>query len=156
MHLNDNNMIIIPTQRVYTPRTFHFSWFRNGCNLFFTQSSAQGTVPYLGIFLTDLTMLDTAVKDRLDVSQSHFYLDDLNPMYTKTETSHHKDFLFILIIKGSKFNASISNFWPLSNECQATRLYSLERSNSSRLLDFKCLVACILFANMQTVLLHAV
>lgn len=25
-------------------------------------------MPYLGIFLTDLTMLDTAVKDRLDVS----------------------------------------------------------------------------------------
>ena len=28
-------------------------------------------MPYLGIFLTDLTMLDTAVKDRLDVSSSH-------------------------------------------------------------------------------------
>lgn len=30
-------------------------------------------MPYLGIFLTDLTMLDTAVKDRLDVSYSHLY-----------------------------------------------------------------------------------
>lgn len=43
------------------------------CLLFLTQSTAQGTVPYLGIFLTDLTMLDTAVKDRLDVSFSHVY-----------------------------------------------------------------------------------
>lgn len=35
--------------------------------MFILQSSAQGTVPYLGIFLTDLTMLDAAVKDRLEV-----------------------------------------------------------------------------------------
>ncbi|XP_076006538.1 ral guanine nucleotide dissociation stimulator-like 2 isoform X2 [Genypterus blacodes] len=35
-------------------------------------SSAQGTVPYLGIFLTDLTMLDTAVKDRLDNGYINF------------------------------------------------------------------------------------
>lgn len=36
------------------------------------RSSAQGTVPYLGIFLTDLTMLDTAVKDRLDNGYINF------------------------------------------------------------------------------------
>ncbi|XP_059194991.1 ral guanine nucleotide dissociation stimulator-like 2 isoform X2 [Centropristis striata] len=35
-------------------------------------SHAQGTVPYLGIFLTDLTMLDTAVKDRLDNGYINF------------------------------------------------------------------------------------
>ncbi|XP_020566089.1 ral guanine nucleotide dissociation stimulator-like 2 isoform X3 [Oryzias latipes] len=37
-----------------------------------TRSNAQGTVPYLGIFLTDLTMLDTAVKDRLDNGYINF------------------------------------------------------------------------------------
>ncbi|XP_034030165.1 ral guanine nucleotide dissociation stimulator-like 2 [Thalassophryne amazonica] len=36
------------------------------------KSCAQGTVPYLGIFLTDLTMLDTAVKDRLDNGYINF------------------------------------------------------------------------------------
>ncbi|TSK20095.1 Ral guanine nucleotide dissociation stimulator-like 2 [Bagarius yarrelli] len=36
------------------------------------QSSAQGTVPYLGIFLTDLTMLDAAVKDRLENGYINF------------------------------------------------------------------------------------
>ncbi|KAM3873081.1 ral guanine nucleotide dissociation stimulator-like 2 [Diretmus argenteus] len=37
-----------------------------------TGSNAHGTVPYLGIFLTDLTMLDTAVKDRLDNGYINF------------------------------------------------------------------------------------
>ncbi|XP_070690820.1 ral guanine nucleotide dissociation stimulator-like 2 isoform X2 [Pempheris klunzingeri] len=36
------------------------------------RSNALGTVPYLGIFLTDLTMLDTAVKDRLDNGYINF------------------------------------------------------------------------------------
>ncbi|XP_028984097.1 ral guanine nucleotide dissociation stimulator-like 2 isoform X2 [Betta splendens] len=36
------------------------------------KSNAQGTVPYLGIFLKDLTMLDTAVKDRLDNGYINF------------------------------------------------------------------------------------
>ncbi|XP_067093634.1 ral guanine nucleotide dissociation stimulator-like 2 isoform X2 [Osmerus mordax] len=35
-------------------------------------SSAQGTVPYLGIFLTDLTMLDTAIKDKLENGYINF------------------------------------------------------------------------------------
>ncbi|XP_062841253.1 ral guanine nucleotide dissociation stimulator-like 2 [Trichomycterus rosablanca] len=35
-------------------------------------SSSQGTVPYLGIFLTDLTMLDAAVKDRLENGYINF------------------------------------------------------------------------------------
>ncbi|XP_051576224.1 ral guanine nucleotide dissociation stimulator-like 2 isoform X4 [Myxocyprinus asiaticus] len=36
------------------------------------ESCAQGTVPYLGIFLRDLTMLDTAVKDRLENGYINF------------------------------------------------------------------------------------
>ncbi|KAF0031768.1 hypothetical protein F2P81_016323 [Scophthalmus maximus] len=41
-------------------------------NRHLNKSTAQGTVPYLGIFLTDLTMLDTAVKDRLDNGYINF------------------------------------------------------------------------------------
>uniref|UniRef100_A0AAX7UUT5 Ral guanine nucleotide dissociation stimulator-like 2 n=1 Tax=Astatotilapia calliptera TaxID=8154 RepID=A0AAX7UUT5_ASTCA len=41
-------------------------------NRYLNKSNAQGTVPYLGIFLTDLTMLDTAVKDRLDNGYINF------------------------------------------------------------------------------------
>ncbi|XP_049439055.1 ral guanine nucleotide dissociation stimulator-like 2 isoform X2 [Epinephelus fuscoguttatus] len=41
-------------------------------NKYLNRSNAQGTVPYLGIFLTDLTMLDTAVKDRLDNGYINF------------------------------------------------------------------------------------
>lgn len=33
------------------------------------QGVIQGTVPYLGTFLTDLVMLDTAMKDYLYVSE---------------------------------------------------------------------------------------
>lgn len=31
----------------------------------------QGTVPYLGTFLTDLTMLDTALQDYIEVGSLH-------------------------------------------------------------------------------------
>ncbi|XP_041797537.1 ral guanine nucleotide dissociation stimulator-like 2 isoform X3 [Chelmon rostratus] len=41
-------------------------------NKHLNKSNAQGTVPYLGIFLTDLTMLDTAHKDRLDNGYINF------------------------------------------------------------------------------------
>lgn len=34
-----------------------------------SQGVIQGTVPYLGTFLTDLVMLDTAMKDYLYVSE---------------------------------------------------------------------------------------
>uniref|UniRef100_A0A4W4FW65 Ral guanine nucleotide dissociation stimulator n=1 Tax=Electrophorus electricus TaxID=8005 RepID=A0A4W4FW65_ELEEL len=39
---------------------------KRDCLLFVLQSVMQGTIPYLGTFLTDLVMMDTAMRDYLD------------------------------------------------------------------------------------------
>lgn len=39
----------------------------------------QGTVPYLGTFLTDLTMLDTALQDYIEVGSLQLVHPGLQP-----------------------------------------------------------------------------
>lgn len=41
----------------------------------------QGTVPYLGTFLTDLTMLDTALQDYIEVGSLQFVQPGLQPSF---------------------------------------------------------------------------
>lgn len=48
------------------------------------QGVMQGTIPYLGTFLTDLVMLDTAMKDFLDVCPSISVLPFLSFLHTAT------------------------------------------------------------------------
>lgn len=46
------------------------------------QGVIQGTVPYLGTFLTDLVMLDTAMKDYLYVSEPGLVVGRTEPLMT--------------------------------------------------------------------------
>lgn len=47
----------------------------------------QGTIPYLGTFLTDLVMLDTAMKDFLDVRTSVSILQPLSFLHPGIPTA---------------------------------------------------------------------
>lgn len=47
----------------------------------------QGTIPYLGTFLTDLVMLDTAMKDYLEVGWLAFLYSVSTDTFLATFTS---------------------------------------------------------------------
>lgn len=59
--------------RAHSPlgvHVFHILEAEHCCDFVVFQSVMQGTIPYLGTFLTDLVMMDTAMKDYVDVSDS--------------------------------------------------------------------------------------
>ena len=63
------------------------------CLLMCLQSTSSGVVPYLGTYLTVLTMLDTALPDTLEVFHIFrltFFLQYLTVLTTKAETCMSK------------------------------------------------------------------
>uniref|UniRef100_A0A3B5LSL9 Ral guanine nucleotide dissociation stimulator n=1 Tax=Xiphophorus couchianus TaxID=32473 RepID=A0A3B5LSL9_9TELE len=79
----------------------------------------QGTIPYLGTFLTDLVMMDTAMKDYTEVS--HFGFSEFEVIaqikllqlasnnYSFTQESHFREW-FAAVEKLSEAESSSSNF----------------------------------------------
>lgn len=51
----------------------------------------QGTVPYLGTFLTDLTMLDTALQDYIEVGSLQLVHPCLQPSWPHREVCFSQD-----------------------------------------------------------------
>lgn len=60
------------------------------------QSTSSGVVPYLGTYLTVLTMLDTALPDTVEVRTVHTELQNISSYYAFTQ-GHCSVYYFTLI-----------------------------------------------------------